>query len=118
MTLECRPSSLNHSAKFWREFLPTVCLVGINTRIFVWVGINTGTFENIPFALNDSAKYVSISSYLATNCPGPPESSLATLHISPTELPPSFIYHNNQQHHKHHHDHGEGGERLLQMPPV
>ena len=34
----------------------TACLVGINTLIFVWVGINTPTFEKIPFALNGSGK--------------------------------------------------------------
>ncbi len=71
--------------KISKEIPYTVFVVGINTRTSDLVGINIAPFENIPFPLNYSAKYVSISSQLATNCPSPPESSLATLNISPNE---------------------------------
>ena len=102
----------------------TVFLVGINTGTSLLVGINIAQFENIPFALYYSAKYVSISSQLNTNCLTPPKSSLATLTQHRTYLL-SHHHHafiitptTSQTPYKHHHDHGEGRERLLQMPPV
>ena len=102
----------------------TVFLVGINTWTSLLVGINIAPFENILLPLNYSAKYVSISSQLATNCPSPPKSSLATLTQHLTYLL-SHHHHafiitptTSQTPYKHHHDHGEGRERLLQMPPV